>query len=318
MSTYDKIAWLPIAGGLTGVGLVLSYLAMRSRGVRAGLRGAAWSLLPIAAYLTGSIEMFWKMGTAIGNFATGFVFSTKVWSGIAVAGVSALLFVATGGFRRRRVRKAKSKDEVGSATAPTGTLPASQGQLANRPGHAAATTELSTGLSAPPAPAPSRRRHAAARASPPSKKTTTCATSRKSSAAAASANLTSRPHRLTPFPAISLCPPVDIPSVDRPSADRSVVQFSACSPDTWTFCRRPLRSFAIPPFAASPFRPLPFCLSNTPPLGLSTARPVGFSAVDRFAAAPFCPSFSPLRPSASFTLKPATPKPHITIYHEIS
>src|SRR6266581_2429927 len=68
MSTYDKIAWLPLCGGLTGLGLVLSYLAMRRRGIGAGLRGAAWSLLPIAAYLTGSIEMFWKMGVAIGDF----------------------------------------------------------------------------------------------------------------------------------------------------------------------------------------------------------------------------------------------------------
>ena len=64
MSTYDKIAWLPLCGGLTGLGLVLSYFAMRRRGMGTGLRWAAWSLLPMAAYLTGSIEMFWKMGVA--------------------------------------------------------------------------------------------------------------------------------------------------------------------------------------------------------------------------------------------------------------
>lgn len=108
MSTYDKIAWLPICGGVTGLGLVLSYLAMRRRGLRAGLRGAAWSLLPIAAYLTGSIKMFWKMGTAIGEFAKGFVFSTEVWSGIAVAAVAFVLFLATGGVRRGRKVKADS------------------------------------------------------------------------------------------------------------------------------------------------------------------------------------------------------------------
>ena len=81
MSTYDKIAWLPLCGGLTGIGLVLSYLAYRRRGLGSGLRWAAWSLLPIAAYLTGSIEMFWKMGVAIGDFAKGFAFSPRVWSG---------------------------------------------------------------------------------------------------------------------------------------------------------------------------------------------------------------------------------------------
>jgi hypothetical protein len=119
MSTYDKIWWLPISGGLTGIGLVLSYLAMRRRGLRAGLRGAAWSLLPLATYLTGSIKMFWKMGVAIGDFAKGFAFSTQVWAGIAVAGVSLVLLLSTGGVRRRRAVKPAAggaKAVPGSAT----------------------------------------------------------------------------------------------------------------------------------------------------------------------------------------------------------
>src|SRR5580698_7900985 len=120
MSTYDKIWWLPICGGLTGLGLVLSYLVMRRRGLGSGLRGAAWSLLPIAAYLTGSIEMFWKMGVAIGDFATGFVFSPKVWSGIAVAGFSALLFVASGPLRRRRVKRGSQPTAAEPAAPPAG------------------------------------------------------------------------------------------------------------------------------------------------------------------------------------------------------
>jgi membrane protein implicated in regulation of membrane protease activity len=134
MSTYDKIAWLPLCGGLTGVGLVLSYLAMRRRGIGSGLRGAAWSLLPVAAYLTGAIEMFWKMGVAIGDFATGFVFSPKVWSGIAVAGFSALLFVASGPLRRRRVRRGKDPRATETAAGPAGTLSAATAgnQLATR------------------------------------------------------------------------------------------------------------------------------------------------------------------------------------------
>jgi len=124
MSTYDKIAWLPLCGGLTGVGLVLSYLAMRRRGVGSGLRWAAWSLLPLAAYLTGAIEMFWKMGVAIGDFATGFVFSPKVWSGIVLAGVSALLFVASGPLRRRRVKRGEEKQATEPAVGRAGTLSA--------------------------------------------------------------------------------------------------------------------------------------------------------------------------------------------------
>ena len=120
MSTYDKIAWLPLCGGLTGLGLVLSYVAMRRRGLGAGLRGAAWSLLPLAAYLTGAIEMFWKMGAAVGDFAKGFVFSAQVWSGIAVAGVAALLFVVSGPLRRRRVKQGQDQQAVGAKAAAPG------------------------------------------------------------------------------------------------------------------------------------------------------------------------------------------------------
>jgi hypothetical protein len=117
MSTYDKIAWLPLCGGLSGLGLILSYLVMRRRGLGSGLRGAAWSLLPLAAYLTGSIEMFWKIGTAIGDFAKGFAFSPKVWSGIALAGLAVVLFVMSGPLRRHRVARSKDTDAVGTADA---------------------------------------------------------------------------------------------------------------------------------------------------------------------------------------------------------
>jgi hypothetical protein len=126
MSTYDKIWWLPICGGLTGLGLVLSYLAMRRRGLTAGLRGAAWSLLPLAAYLTGSVEMFWKIGVAIGDFAKGLVLSTRVWSGIAVAGLALVLFVVTGGLRSRRVKSREGKQAV-AGQSPSG------GAIATRP-----------------------------------------------------------------------------------------------------------------------------------------------------------------------------------------
>jgi hypothetical protein len=140
MSTYDKIAWLPLCGGLTGLGLVLSYLAMRRRGIGAGLRGASWSLLPLAAYLTGAIEMFWKMGAAIGDFAKGFAFSIQVWSGLAVTGVAVVLFVVSGPLRRRTVKRAKGQQAVGpdgaGATRPAVT---GAGQLATRPSAVGAT-----------------------------------------------------------------------------------------------------------------------------------------------------------------------------------
>ncbi|MGD0555384.1 MAG: cellulose synthase [Streptosporangiaceae bacterium] len=151
MSTYNSIAWLPLCAGLSGLGLVLSYLAGRKRGLRSFLRGAAWSLLPIAAYLTGSIEMFWKIGSAIGSFATAFVFSPRVWSGIAVAGLAAVLFIASGGRRRRRARVGRqAKDGVTG----TGSAGASGGQPALDAGQGSAATTVAVPATRPGAAQP--------------------------------------------------------------------------------------------------------------------------------------------------------------------
>ncbi len=123
MSTYNSIAWLPLCAGLTGIGLVISYFAMRRRGLGSGLRGAAWSLLPLAAYLTGSIQMFWKIGTAIGDFAAHLVLSPKVWSGVGVAVLAGVLFVVSAPLKRRRKRLRKAgadpQDEAGTAAGIT-------------------------------------------------------------------------------------------------------------------------------------------------------------------------------------------------------
>jgi hypothetical protein len=142
MSTYDKIAWLPLCAGLTGLGLVLSFLVMRRRGPGAGLRWAAWSLLPLAAYLTGAIEMFWKMGVAIGDFAKGFVFSAQVWAGIAVAGLAVVLFVVSGPMRRR-AKRGQDKQAVGATAATPGR------ELASRTAPVATTGTAKVPVKAP-------------------------------------------------------------------------------------------------------------------------------------------------------------------------
>jgi hypothetical protein len=124
--SYSSIAWLPLAAGLTILGLVLSYLTYRRRGLRPALMGTAWSLLPIAAYMTGAIQMLWKVGAAIGQFGTGFVFSPMKWAGIGVTGLAIALFLAAGGRQRRRAARearratrSNRKDEAeGSPAAP--------------------------------------------------------------------------------------------------------------------------------------------------------------------------------------------------------
>jgi heme exporter protein D len=134
MSTYNSIAWLPLCAGLTGIGLVISYFAMRRRGPGAGLRGAAWSLLPLAAYLTGSIQMFWKIGTAIGDFAAHLVLSPKVWSGVGVAVLAGVLFVVSAPLKRRRKRLRKAgADPQDGAEDTAGLTAGTAGTAAQRP-----------------------------------------------------------------------------------------------------------------------------------------------------------------------------------------
>ena len=137
--SYSSIAWLPLAAGLTVLGLVLSYAVLRRSGVRPALRVVAVSLLPIAAYLTGAIEMLWKIGVAIGQFGTGFAFSTTKWVGIGVTGLAIALFLAAGGREARRVAREKRKaargrqDGEAELTAADGRRDALAGPARRRP-----------------------------------------------------------------------------------------------------------------------------------------------------------------------------------------
>ena len=70
MNTWNSIAWFPLCVGLTGVGLVLSWFAWRRKGARRGIQAVAWSLLPLALYLTGAIELVGKIGSAVVQFAS--------------------------------------------------------------------------------------------------------------------------------------------------------------------------------------------------------------------------------------------------------
>jgi hypothetical protein len=152
MSTYNSIAWLPFCAALTGIGLVASWFALRRRGLGSGLRGAAWSLLPLAAYLTGSIQMFWKIGTAIGDFAAHLVLSPKVWSGVGVAVLAGVLFVVSAPLKRRRklARKAAKAGEAGPATEAGGKRPALPEQAASNGAGRKGRQELEPSQARPP------------------------------------------------------------------------------------------------------------------------------------------------------------------------
>ncbi len=124
MNTWNSIAWFPLCVGLSAAGLVLSWFTWRRRGVRRGARAAAWSLLPLALYLTGSILLVGRIGSAVVQFAQSFVFSPKTWSGVVLFVVSAGIFLVTGGVplltsARRRAKKKELKRAGQGAQATT-------------------------------------------------------------------------------------------------------------------------------------------------------------------------------------------------------
>jgi hypothetical protein len=127
MGGFDQVAWLPLCAGLTALGLVLSWAAGRRRGAAAAVRGIAWSLLPIAAYLTGVLPLVWDTSTAVAGWVGRLVFSPKVWVGVALAGLAALLFFISGIMRGRAVargRASRSAVPAGQRQVQPGARPA--------------------------------------------------------------------------------------------------------------------------------------------------------------------------------------------------
>jgi hypothetical protein len=101
MGTIDNATWQALGLTLTVLGLVASVLVWRRRGVTAGLRAVAWSLLPLAAGLTGTLRLLWEIADSIVTWALRLAFSPVVWLGIVLTGVSVVLFVVSGVLRRR-------------------------------------------------------------------------------------------------------------------------------------------------------------------------------------------------------------------------
>ena len=135
--SFSQIPWFFLCGGLTALGLIGSWFALRRRGPRAAARWLAWSLLPIALYLLGILQVLWRFGVAIGDFFSGLVFSPKVWSGVVLIGIALVLFVVTGGLRGRSRRKQDKaeQDSQPPATRALGAAPpaAASAGMASRP-----------------------------------------------------------------------------------------------------------------------------------------------------------------------------------------
>ncbi|GAB2525811.1 cellulose synthase [Nocardiopsis aegyptia] len=94
-------AGLSLGAALTIVGLLITFFVWRRKGVASGLRGVAWSLLPLAAGLLGLMNAIWQFVLSLVGIVAGLAFNPLVWAGVVMVGVSVVLYVVSGFMRAR-------------------------------------------------------------------------------------------------------------------------------------------------------------------------------------------------------------------------
>ena len=73
----DDAAWGALTLALTVLGGIYTWFAYRSRGLVAGLRGAGFTIVPVALLLTDTLELVTDIGGAIGDWVGNFAFSPR-------------------------------------------------------------------------------------------------------------------------------------------------------------------------------------------------------------------------------------------------
>jgi hypothetical protein len=116
----DDVTWGALTLTLTLIGGFYTWWAYNNRGATPALRGLALTLLPAAAWLTGTLRMFTDIADAVSSWAVHLAFSPKVWLGVILAGMSVALFFLSGFLRDRgigggtpKAQRAKGKAERG-------------------------------------------------------------------------------------------------------------------------------------------------------------------------------------------------------------
>jgi hypothetical protein len=127
--SYDSAAWGALAFAISTLLGVVTFFRWRSLGLAAGLRGAAWTILPVAAWLTGVLELAFDLGDSIGHWALHLVFSPVVWLGIVLTGVSAVLFGASALLRGRSAPREVGPSATRAATPGRGKAAIGDGDM---------------------------------------------------------------------------------------------------------------------------------------------------------------------------------------------
>lgn len=138
----------PVCLAVTIVGIVLSVLVWRKKGARSGIRGIAWSLLPLAIYLVHALALIGRIVSAIVQFAVSFAFSPDTYLGVILLVVALVAFVFSGGIpllrsRKRRAGRGNAGRDHSSRSGPAGNGQAPVPAVRNRAAAPADDDDLS-------------------------------------------------------------------------------------------------------------------------------------------------------------------------------
>lgn len=123
--SVDEATWAALAASLTVLGLIWTWVAYRRRGGVAATRALGFTLLPAAAWLTGTLEMFTEIAGSVTDWATSLVFNPVTWTGVGLAGFGVVLIFISGVLRDRQIARGQA---VGSgATKPLPPTSTSKG-----------------------------------------------------------------------------------------------------------------------------------------------------------------------------------------------
>jgi hypothetical protein len=111
----DDIAWGALALALTLVSGCVTWARAKQAGTASAVRWAGITLLPLAAYFTHTLRLIGRIGTAISDWAVGFVWNPAVWLGL-VMGVIGFVLIGVAGRFSGRSGAGATGSAAGSAT----------------------------------------------------------------------------------------------------------------------------------------------------------------------------------------------------------
>jgi len=97
----DDVSWGALALSLTVLGGIYTWWSLRHRGVTAAVRAAGITLLPLAAWMTGLLEVFGDVADSFAHWFTRLVFSPMVWLGMIIGFVAIVLIGGANAIGRR-------------------------------------------------------------------------------------------------------------------------------------------------------------------------------------------------------------------------